>query len=192
MDGSDIGCGRKPRPQVRPPLSEGIATTPALLSQITRARRYSGRVTEEWHRGEFEISTDPSRIDLPAVHAFLSTDAYWSPGVPLETVRRAIEGSIVFGVFRGEEQVGLARVVSDRATFAWLCDVFILEQYRGHGLGKWLMECVVGHPDLQGLRRFMLATRDAHELYEKYGFTPVEPSKFMERWDPGVYGRGGP
>lgn len=138
-------------------------------------------MTEEWRRGEFEISTDPKRVDLPAVHAFLSTEAYWSPGVSLDVVGRAIEASIVFGVYHGEEQVGLARVVSDRATFAWLCDVFILEQYRGNGLGKWLMECVVAHPELQGLRRFMLATRDAHRLYEKYGFTPVEPSKFMER-----------
>ena len=138
-------------------------------------------MTEVWHKGEFEISTDPQRVDLPAVHAFLSTEAYWSPGVSLDVVQRAIEASIVFGVYRGEEQVGLARVVSDRATFAWLCDVFILEQYRGNGLGKWLMECVVAHPELQGLRRFMLATRDAHGLYAQYGFTPVEPSKFMER-----------
>ena len=138
-------------------------------------------MTEVWHKGEFEISTDPQRVDLPAVHAFLSTEAYWSPDVSLDVVHRAIEASIVFGVYRGAEQVGLARVVTDRATFAWLCDVFILEQYRGNGLGKWLMECVVAHPELQGLRRFMLATRDAHGLYAQYGFTPVEPSKFMER-----------
>lgn len=139
-------------------------------------------MTEEWQRGEFEISTDPKRIDLAATHAFLSTEAYWSPGVPLDTVRKAIAGSIVFGVYRGEGQVGMARVVSDRATFAWVCDVFILDKYRGQGLGKWLMECIAAHPDLQGLRRWMLATRDAHGLYAQTGFAELpEPGRFMMR-----------
>lgn len=141
-------------------------------------------------RGEFEISTDPTRVDLATVHGFLSTDAYWSPGVPIDVVRRAIEDSIVFGVYRDGEQAGFARVVSDRATFAWICDVFILDGYRGQGLGKWLMECVIAHPELQGLRRWMLATRDAHGLYGQSGFTALhDSSRFMERWDPEIYRR---
>ena len=104
---------------------------------------------------------------------------------------RALAGSIVFGIYQGDNQVGLARVVSDRATFAWVCDVFVLESHRGHGLGKWLMECMVSHPELQGLRRWMLGTRDAHGLYKQYGFTELhDPGRFMERWDPEIYSRG--
>jgi GNAT superfamily N-acetyltransferase len=143
----------------------------------------------EWQRGEYVISTDPARIDLERTHQFLSEEAYWSPGVPLDVVRRSIEGSVVFGVYRGQEQVGMARVVSDRATFAWLCDVWIADSERGQGLGKWLMECVKSHPDLQGLRRWMLSTRDAHGLYAQYGFTPVDSDRFMEIRDPDVYKR---
>ena len=143
----------------------------------------------EWQRGEYLISTDPARVDIDSVHRFLSDEAYWSPGVPLDVVRRAIAGSIVFGLYRGSEQVGLARVVTDRATFAWLCDVYVLKEHRGHGLGKWLMECVKAHPDLQGLRRWLLATRDAHGLYAQFGYEPVDPERFMEIRDPDVYKR---
>ena len=143
----------------------------------------------EWQRGDYEVSTDPERIDIESVHRFLSDEAYWSPGVPEGVVRRAIAGSIVFGLYHGSEQVGLARVVSDRATFAWLCDVYVLKEHRGHGLGKWLMECVRAHPDLQGLRRWLLATRDAHGLYKQFGFEPVDPERFMEIRDPDVYKR---
>jgi GNAT superfamily N-acetyltransferase len=144
-----------------------------------------------WQRGEYEISTDPARIDLAAAHRFLSEEAYWSPGVPLEIVERAIGNSIVFGIYKGGAQAGLARVVSDRATFAWICDVFVLPEHRGAGLGKWLMECVNAHPELQGLRRWMLATRDAHGLYRQYGFTELhDATRFMERWDPEIYRRG--
>ncbi len=143
----------------------------------------------EWQRGEYVVSTDPVRIDIESVHRFLSDEAYWSPGVPLDVVRRAIAGSIVFGLYRGSEQVGLARVVTDRATFAWLCDVYVLKEHRGHGLGKWLMECVKAHPDLQGLRRWLLATRDAHGLYAQFGYEPVDPERFMEIRDPDVYKR---
>ncbi|MEO6349948.1 MAG: GNAT family N-acetyltransferase [Candidatus Limnocylindrales bacterium] len=145
-----------------------------------------------WQRGDFEISTDPARVDLPTVHRFLNEEAYWSPGVPLDVVRRAIDASIVFGVYRvaGGEQAGFARVVSDKATFAWICDVFILDEFRGHGLGKWLMATIAGHPDLHGLRRWMLATRDAHTLYEKSGFTALhDATRFMEKWDPEIYRR---
>jgi GNAT superfamily N-acetyltransferase len=155
------------------------------------------RVTEQWQREDFEISTDPSRIDLDLTHEFLSSKAYWSPGVPRDIVQRAVANSIVFGIYHrtadGWEQVGMARVVSDRATFAWVCDVFVLDEFRGHGLGKWLMECVAAHPELQGLRRWMLGTRDAHGLYRQTGFTELhDPGRFMEKWVPDIYTRGKP
>jgi len=154
----------------------------------------SGQQPLQWQRGGFEISTDPARLDLDVTHEFLSTQAYWSPEVPRDIVQRAVAGSIVFGVHHrtadGWEQVGMARVVSDRATFAWVCDVFVLDEFRGHGLGKWLMECVAAHPELQGLRRWMLATRDAHGLYAQTGFTELhDPSRFMEKWTPDIYKR---
>ena len=142
-----------------------------------------------WRRGEYEISTDPDRIDLDVVHGWLA-GSYWAAGIPRETVARSIAGSLCFGIHRGARQVGFARVVSDRATFAWLGDVFVLEEERGRGLAGWLMECVLAHPDLQGLRRFLLATRDAHALYAKHGFAPLAaPERFMERHDPRVYAR---
>ena len=130
--------------------------------------------------GEYAISTDPLKFDVGAIHAYL-TQSYWSPGVPLETVRRAIDHSLCFAViFRGHN-VGFARVVTDRATFAYLADVYILPEHRGQGLDKWLLSVITRHPDLQGLRRFVLATRDAHELYKAFGFRPLaEPSRFME------------
>ena len=142
-----------------------------------------------WRRGEYEISTDPDRIDLDLVHGWLA-GSYWAAGIPRETVARSIAGSLCFGIYRGARQVGFGRVVSDRATFAWLGDVFVLEEERGRGLAGWLMECVLAHPDLQGLRRFLLATRDAHALYAKHGFKPLAaPERFMERHDPRVYAR---
>lgn len=145
-------------------------------------------MAEQWQKGEFEISTDPARVDLDAVYKFLSTEAYWAPGVPRDVVERAIQGSIPFGVYRGDEQIGFARVVSDRSTFAWIADVFIVTTARGNGLGVWLMECIVAHPDLQGLRRWMLATRDAHGLCKKTGFKELhDATRFMERWDREVY-----
>lgn len=137
--------------------------------------------------GEFEISTDSSRIDLATVHGFL-TASYWAKGIPLETVRRSIQNSLCFGIYRGREQAGFARVVTDRATFAYLADVFVLEAYRGRGLSRWLMECITTHPELQGLRRWMLATRDAHGLYGKFGFLGLKvPGRWMEKHNPDVY-----
>lgn len=131
-------------------------------------------------RGEFTVSTDRDRIDIGAVHGYL-TGAYWSPGIPEDVVRRAIAGSICVGVYHGDQQAGFARVITDRATYAYLCDVFVVEQYRGRGLAKWMMEVVMGHPALQGLRRFTLATRDAHGLYAQFGFRPVaNPGGVME------------
>ena len=141
----------------------------------------------ESRRGEFTVSSDPARVDVDAVHAFLSR-SYWASGIARELVVRAIAGSIPFGVYDGARQVGFARVVTDRATFAYLADVYVLEEYRGRGLSAWLMETILSHPELQGLRRFLLATRDAHGLYAKFGFTPLgDPSRFMERFRPGLY-----
>jgi GNAT superfamily N-acetyltransferase len=147
--------------------------------------------TREWTRDGFIISTDRARVDLDTVHGFLS-GSYWSAGIPREVVLRALEHSLPFGVYRDTgAQVGFARVTTDFATFAYLADVFVAEDARGHGLGKWLVDCIIGHPELQGLRRWMLATRDAHGLYAQYGFTPLNaPDRFMERWDPEVYRRG--
>jgi GNAT superfamily N-acetyltransferase len=140
-------------------------------------------------RGDVFISTDPGLMDLDVIHGFLAT-SYWSPGIPRATVERAMAHSMSFGVFEGARQIGYARVITDRATFAYLCDVFIVDSHRGRGVGKWLIETLLAHPDLHGLRRFMLATRDAHGLYTQYGFTSITaPERFMERHDPLVYQR---
>lgn len=135
----------------------------------------------EFQRDDYVISTDPARLDLDVIHGELSR-SYWAAGRPREVVARSLQHSLCFGLYHGEAQVGLARVVTDYATFAWLCDVFIKEDHRGRGLGVWLIETVVAHPDLQGLRRFLLATRDAHELYRKHGFAPLSaPGRWMAR-----------
>src|SRR5687767_14305689 len=128
----------------------------------------------EWRRDGYEISTDPARIDLPLLHSHLAT-AYWSEGVPFEIVRRSVENSIVFGAYlaNGGEQVAFARVVTDYATFGWIADVYVFPDHRGRGVSKLLMECIVSHPDLEGIRRLLLATKDAHGLYEQFGFRPV-------------------
>jgi ribosomal protein S18 acetylase RimI-like enzyme len=137
--------------------------------------------------GEFTITTDPAAADVDAVHAFLSR-SYWAEGIPRETVARAIANSIPFSVFHGDEQVGLARVVTDRATYAYLSDVYIVEAYRGRGLSKWLMDTIMAHPDLQGLRRFSLTTRDAQGLYRRYGFTEIAtPPAHLEINRRGMY-----
>jgi GNAT superfamily N-acetyltransferase len=144
-------------------------------------------MAHEWRRGDDTISTDRARLDLAVVHGFLTT-SYWAAGIPLDVVRRAVEGSLPFGVYRGERQVGFARVITDYATFAYVADVFILPEFRGQGLGHWLVRTMVAHPDLQGLRRWTLATRDAHALYRDVGFTPlVAVERWMERHDPDVY-----
>lgn len=153
---------------------------------------YSGRVNTTNERtaaverrvGEYRISSDKSLLDLPSIHAFLSKSAYWAQGRSLDTVRRSVEHSLCFGLYGPDgRQVGFARVVSDFATFAWVCDVYVLEEHRGRGLAKALVETIVGHPDLQGLKRLLLATRDAHELYRRHGgFRPLEaPEMWMAR-----------
>ncbi len=138
----------------------------------------------ETHRDSFTISTDPARLDLDTICDFL-TRAYWARGRPRERTERALKNSLVFGLYEGSRQIGLARVVSDYAIFAYLCDVFIHEDYRGRGLGKWLMETVMGHPDLQGLRRWTLAISDAHSLYRRFGFKGLSnPADMMEMLKP--------
>lgn len=137
--------------------------------------------------GQFELTTDPARIKPVDVHAFLQR-SYWAAGIPAETVARSLENSLVFAIFDGIRQVGLARVISDYATFAYIGDVFIDEAYRGRGLSKWLMKTITEHPALQGLRRWMLLTADAHGLYEQFGFRPsAHPERVMERHDPNCY-----
>lgn len=144
----------------------------------------------EWQRGEYTISTDAGRLDLAVIHGFL-TASYWARGIPREVVERSITGSLPFGLYHGDQQIGFARVISDFATYAYIGDVFVLEEYRGQGLGTWLMEAVVACPELQGLRRWTLATRDAHALYRKVGFTSLHsPDRWMERWFPDVYQLG--
>jgi GNAT superfamily N-acetyltransferase len=137
----------------------------------------------EYQRDGYPISIDRARLDVEFIHGFLSSRAYWAQGRPLNVVQRSIEGSLCFGVYKWALQVGFARVVTDRATFAWLCDLFVEEAHRGRGLGKWLVECIVAHPDLQGLRVLLLATRDAHEMYRSYGgFQELPaPERFMAR-----------
>jgi GNAT superfamily N-acetyltransferase len=134
--------------------------------------------------GNITIDTDKGRLDFDVIHGFLST-SYWSPNIPRDIVRRAIDNSLCFGVYIGDRQVGFARVITDFATFAYLADVFVLEEYRGRGLSTRLMDAIVSHSQLQGLRRWMLITRDAHALYARYGFTSLAtPEKFMERRTP--------
>jgi GNAT superfamily N-acetyltransferase len=147
-------------------------------------------VSEEWHRGEYLISTDPARLDRRLIHDFLAHSSYWAAGIPAAVVARALEHSLCFGLYAPAGQVGLARVVTDRATVAYLADVFVLPEHRGRGLSKWLMATVLAHPELQGFRRFLLNTRDAHGLYRRFGFTtPAHPEWAMERFDPDAYGR---
>ncbi len=147
-------------------------------------------MTQEWHSGGYYISTDKSRLDLAVIHNFLTT-SYWAAGIPIETVKKSLEHSLNFGVYEEGKQVGFARVITDYATFAYIGDVFILEDHRGQGLSKWLMQVIADHAELQGLRRWVLLTRDAHGLYRKTGFTePVNPERYMEKIFPDVYKNG--
>lgn len=142
---------------------------------------------QEYRKGEYVISTDRARLDLDVIHGFLA-ESYWAKGIPREVVARSIENSLCFGIYCVAAQVGFARVVSDLATYAYVADVFVLDSHRGQRLGVWLMECITRHPGLQGLRRWTLATRDAHGLYARFGFTPlVAPERFMELHNRDVY-----
>ncbi len=137
----------------------------------------------------FAISTDKEKFDIDLIHSFL-TRSYWAEGISKDVIKKSIEGSLCFGVFEHEKQVGFARMITDMATFAYLADVFIIEEYQGRGLSKLLMEVIMSHPDLQGLRRFMLATRDAHGLYKQFGFTPLtNVDRWMQIHNPDIYKR---
>ena len=143
--------------------------------------------TEPRH-GEFFISTDRSRLQIDVVHKYLSEESYWASERTKEQTERAIKNSLPFGVYKGENQVGFARIVTDYATFAYLGDVFILPEFQGNGLGKFLMKTIVEHPDLQNFRRWILATKDAHTLYEKFEFSPLRhPERWMEKCAPNAY-----
>jgi GNAT superfamily N-acetyltransferase len=143
----------------------------------------------EWQNGEFTISTDPSLLQTDVIHRFLSEESYWATERTREQTIKAIENSLSFGVYLADgQQIGFARVVTDHATFAYVGDVFIVAEYRGRGLSKWLMDTIVSHPDLQNLRRWILATRDAHSLYENFGFAPLRhPERWMEKTAPNAY-----
>jgi GNAT superfamily N-acetyltransferase len=144
----------------------------------------------EVRRDGFTISTDRARLDRDAVYRYLRDESYWSAGIAREVFERSVAGALAFGLYDdGGRQIGFARVVSDGATLAWLSDVYVLAAYRGKGLGRWLITSVMAHPELQGLRRWMLSTRDAHALYAEYGFATVEPEHLMTRFDPGAHKR---
>jgi len=139
-------------------------------------------------RDGYAISTDRQRLDIDLIHGVLAS-SYWSAGIPRAVVERGIANSLCFGLYRGAQQVGFARVITDRASFAYLADVFVVDAHRAHGLGQWLIETILRHEDLQGLRRFLLATRDAHELYRRFGFDRLSnPDRLMEIHDPDAYG----
>lgn len=141
-----------------------------------------------YQQGEFEVSTDPARLDVEAIHQFLAHESYWAQGVDRAVQAKALANSLNFGLYAGPRQIGLARVVTDYATFAYLCDVYVHADFRGRGLGQWLMSCVVAHPELQGVRRFSLVTRDAHGLYAQFGWTPLaRPERHMERLPANYY-----
>jgi len=144
-------------------------------------------MAETWHRDEYEISTDPSRLNIDLIHDFLSNNSYWAAGRARDVVERSIENSLPFGIYKGSVQIGFARVVTDYATFAWVADLFVLAEHRERGLSKWLMEVIIAHPQLQGFRRWVLSTKDAHGLYERFGFMKLHrPERWMERPDPNM------
>lgn len=146
----------------------------------------------ERHQDGFTVSDDPARLDVDAIHDFLSQHSYWAREIPREVVARALANSLCFGLYEGSRQIGLARMITDRATFGYLCDVYVHPEYRGRHLGKWLMQCVMEHPDLSGFRRMHLVTRDAQELYRPFGFTEVsQPECHMEITQPDIYERRG-
>ena len=144
-------------------------------------------MTDSWESGDYQISTDRARLNIDLIHDFLSNSSYWATGRSLEVVERSIANSLCFGIYQGDDQVGFARVVTDYATFAWIADVFVLPEHRGRGLSKWLMKVMLAHPQLQGFRRWVLSTKDAHDVYERFGFIKLHrPERWMERRDPNM------
>jgi N-acetylglutamate synthase-like GNAT family acetyltransferase len=141
-----------------------------------------------WQKGSLFITTEKDKMDIEYIHHFLATDSYWAENIPIEIVKKSIDGSLCFGVFEDEKQIGFARVVTDNATFGYLADVFIDEMYRGCGLSKWLMETIMSHPELQGFRTWMLGTKDAQGLYAQFGFKQLdEPDRIMRKSNAHVY-----
>ena len=141
----------------------------------------------EWQRDEYTISTDDDLLDIQIIHDFIANQSYWGKGRKVEVVQRSLDNSLNFGLYQNGQQIGFARIVTDFATFAWVADVFVLEAYRGRGLSKWLMETILEHPELQQFRRWVLATKDAHGLYERFGFHKLKrPERWMERPDPNM------
>ena len=144
-------------------------------------------MSDSWQKGDFLISTERHRLDREMIHDFLARESYWAKGRDLEVVNRGIDNSLSFGIYHGRKQVGFGRVVTDYATFAWVADVFVVAEHRGQGLGKWLIQVMLSHPQLQGFRRWALSTRDAHELYRIFGFNELaRPERWMERPDPNM------
>ena len=140
------------------------------------------------YKNGFCISTDKSNLDIPAIHHFLSTEAYWSLNIPFETVKKSIDHSLNFGLYHNEQQIGFARIISDFSTIAYLGDVYVLPEFRGRGLSKWLMETITSFPELQGLRRWILLTGDAHGLYKQFGWKEIaNPERWMELHNKDVY-----
>ncbi len=139
-------------------------------------------------KGEYLLSTDKSKLDLKMIHEFLSTESHWAKNIPYERVKKSIENSLCFGLYHGEKQIGFARVISDYSTIAYLGDLFILKDHRGKGLSRWMLEVIMNHPDLTGLRRWILVTKDAHDVYQQYGWAMVaRPENWMEIHDPEAY-----
>jgi GNAT superfamily N-acetyltransferase len=163
-------------------MSPGAGNSKWILAHVINSS-----MTDSWERGYYQISTDRSRLNLDLIHDFLSHNTYWATGRSREVVQRSIENSLPFGIYQENDQVGFARVVTDYATIAWIADVFVLPEHRGHGLSKWLMEVMLAHPQLQGFRRWVLSTKDAHGVYERFGFIKLHrPDRWMERPDPNM------
>ena len=142
----------------------------------------------EARKDGYLISTDTVKLDIGVIHDYLCNHSYWAAGISFDIVKKSIENSVNFGLYEKDKQIGFARVVTDKSTFAYLGDVFVVESHRGRGLSKWLMECVLKHPELQGFRRWILLTRDAQKLYMQFGFKEFhDPSRCMELWEPDVY-----
>lgn len=141
-----------------------------------------------WQQGKFAITDESEQLNLEMIYGFLSRESYWSSGIPRSVVEKSLRHSLCFGLFDADQQIGFGRAITDRATFAYLADLFVIESYRGQGLGKWLVACILEHPDLQGLRRMLLATQDAHGLYQQHGFTALlHPERLMEINHPDIY-----
>jgi nitroimidazol reductase NimA-like FMN-containing flavoprotein (pyridoxamine 5'-phosphate oxidase superfamily)/GNAT superfamily N-acetyltransferase len=167
-------------PRVDPLLPEGRALPKSVARRATELRHQLGQPYTRT-RGGYELTTDPRRIDFEVVHRFLRDESYWARGVDAELQRRSMDHAVCFGIYSAEQQVGFARVISDFGRFAYLGDVFIVREERGRGLGKWLVECILAHPELRGVERWLLGTADAHTLYTRYGFEPVDERRYLVR-----------